>query len=161
MMNLKTLRIIAASIMTAALLTSACTEEGGDETNGESNEAVQELQSACRTLETQADCSGYPSVEDEASGVTYWCSWSGWVPVSLDGDTCVLGEPSGSCGVKSASEVGCAGGIAYSGAEGSIQLATSEGCDPGQTCDIDESSGEVYEGPAECACIISPEYQAL
>ena len=156
MMNQKNLRTIAARIMASALLTSACTE-GDDETN----EAVQELQSACPTLETESACSDYPSVEDEANGVTYWCSWSGWVPVSLDGDTCVLGEPSGSCGVKSASEVGCAGGIAYSEAEGSIQLAISEGCAPDQTCNIDANSGEVYEGPAECACIISPEYQAL
>lgn len=80
--------------------------------------------------------------------------------VSLDGEMCVFGEPHGNCYFERVTD-GCAGGYGYSGAEGSVELATGEICFPSQTCEINLTSGEVYTGPAECACLISDEYMEL
>ncbi len=124
------------------------------------SEEIEELQNKCPTLKTEADCRAVDSIQDPDTGSTHSCSWSGWVPVSLSGEMCTFGEPHGSCFFQSVAD-GCAGGYGYSGAEGSVELATGEICFPSQTCDIDYGSGEVYEGPAECACLASPEYMAL
>ena len=187
MNSLKTPCILSSLLLALVVFSSGCTEDSDGETNegsetnetnetsetsegsetsetnetSEMNEEVEALKGKCPTLETRADCSAVPSVEDKASGTTYSCSWSGWVPVSLDGDMCVFGEPYGTCLVRSFTEVGCAGGTGYRTAGGSVELATSESCFPSQACNIDPVSGEVYEGPAECACLISDEYKEL
>ncbi len=122
---------------------------------------VDELRQACQSELDRAGCNAIPSYENSDVGLTHYCSWEGWVPVSLDGEMCIFGKPSGTCVLESVSDPGCAGGRAYRTAGGSIELATDETCFPNTACDIDWESGEVYDGPPECACLVSPEYSAL
>ena len=152
---------------------------GGSGSTGGTGEPVDcaqvdpsEVAGICEGMATEQDCILAPPA---ALAHCFRCTWSDWVPVTLEGDTCVFGEVEASCLLEWLEPgPGCAGstGIAcrpdgprgeialYREVSGQAQLQAAVRCAPppdAQRCFLD-AQGQVQDGPPECACICDPDF---
>ncbi len=131
-----------------------------------------EVAGICEGMTTEQDCILAPPA---ALSHCIRCTWSDWVPVTLEGDACVFGEVEASCVLEWLEPgPGCAGstGIAcrpdgprgeialYREVSGQAQLQAAVRCAPpsdAQRCFLG-AQGQVQDGPPECACICDPNF---
>ncbi len=168
------LRTASIPLLLLVLVPLGCDNDPGDDTNnadevdtGEDDEGPatpEELEQLCQQQLTRAACEAVPG-KDFGEADSAWCAWMVEVPVQLEGETCGFGEPTGTCVMSLASDIGCDSvetvcgfsSLGWTRMEGdALVLAHANVCSSeGDPCQL-STEGEVIQGAPECACLCDP-----
>jgi len=129
-------------------------------------ESFEEYQTMCAAMPHREACNAAPGFRPgRPSGAA--CQWELWVPTSLDGETCVFGEPVGTCYAEGYGDyrIGCTdpAGLSCDGESSVIHRQTENGVELSkQSLGYCESPSSLCTGalddPPECECGCDPDF---